>query len=400
MFVFGEPEILRPPARLGLGAATYTDAQVAQALRESMAQGFSLLDSISGAIRVFGVPVEQAYRAGDIVAAEINPGGFMIISKQAPPGYDYSAAQILSQRERDINNLYREILNRDAEAEGLQFWRDSDLSIPEIEAQIRQIAREIGVTARTEPVVDVFRETYTDAQVAQALRESIAQGFSLLDSISGAIRVFGVPVEQAYRAGDIVAAEIQAAQAARAAAASESAARLAADAAAKAAADAAAKAAADAAARAEAARKAAADAAAAAAKAAADAAAKAAADAAAKAASDAAARATEAARKAAADAAAKAAADAAAKTALTMKPTGTRAFTDAEIAQAMRESLKQGFSLKDSVTGAVTKFSVPQDQAIRVAQQVAAETQPTTAPVQAGIGPLLLAVAAAFILGA
>jgi hypothetical protein len=313
----------------------FTDAQVAQALRESIAQGFSLVESVSGAIRVFNVPVDQVYRAADIVAAEM----------QGKPAT--GAASL--------------------------------------------VATEVEQTAA---------QTYTDAQVAQALRESVAQGFGLTDSINGAIEVYGVPEAQANRAGDIVAAEIQAAEAARAAAASESAARLAADAAAKAAADAAAKAAADAAARAEAARKAAADAAAAAAKAAADAAAKAAADAAAKAASDAAARATEAARKAAADAAAKAAADAAAKTALTMKPTGTRAFTDAEIAQAMRESLKQGFSLKDSVTGAVTKFSVPQDQAIRVAQQVAAETQPTTAPVQAGIGPLLLAVAAAFILGA
>ena len=85
---------------------------------------------------------------------------------------------------------------------------------------------------------------------------------------------------------------------------------------------------------------------------------------------------------------------------MTVKPTGTRAFTDAEIAQAMRESLKQGFTLKDAVTGAVTKFAVPRDQAIRVAEQIAAETQPTTTPAQANIGPLLLAVAAAYVLGA
>jgi hypothetical protein len=76
-------------------------------------------------------------------------------------------------------------------------------------------------------------------------------------------------------------------------------------------------------------------------------------------------------------------------------------FTDAEIAQAMRESLRQGFSLKDAITGAVTKFAVPRDQAIRVAEQIAKEMQPTTTtPAQAGIGPLLLAVAAAYLLGA
>jgi len=374
MFVYGQPEVLSPPASPGLGAATYTDAQVAQALRESMAQGFSLLDSIAGAIRVFGVPVDQAYRAGDIVAAETQgkpaTGAASLVATEveqttAPTYSDAQVAQALRESVAQGFGL-ADSINGAIEVYGVpvdQANRAGDIVAAEMDAAARAAAAGVVVTA----AATTAAATYTDVQVAQALRESMAQGFSLLDSIAGAIRVFGVPVDQAYRAGDIVAAEAQRAAAAKAAA------------------DAAAKAAADAAA--EAARKAAADAAAEAAR-------KSAADAAAKAAADRAA-------KAAADAAAKAAADAAAKAALTVKPTGTRAFTDAEIAQAMRESLKQGFTLKDAVTGAVTKFAVPRDQAIRVAEQIAAETQPTTTtPAQAGIGPLLLAVAAAYVLGA
>ena len=447
MFVYGQPEVLSPPASPGLGAATYTDSQVAQALRESMAQGFSLLDSIAGVIRVFDVPVDQAYRAGDIVAAETQgkpatgAASLVVTEMQqttAPTYNDAQVAQALRESMAQGFSLLDSIAGviRVFNVPVDQAYRAGDIVANEMEAARRAAA----AAAAAKAAADAARPTYTDAQVAQALRESMAQGFSLLDSIAGVIRVFNVPVDQAYRAGDIVANEIEAAKRAAAAVAERQAAQAAA--AAKAAADAARPTYTDAqvaqalresiaqgfnlaqsmdaamrlygisreqivragnivANEIEAARQAAADAArrTAAAKAAADAAAaQAARDAAAKAAADAAA---EAARKAAADAAAKAAADAAAKAALTVKPTGTRAFTDAEIAQAMRESLKQGFTLKDAVTGAVTKFAVPRDQAIRVAEQIAAETQPTTTtPAQAGIGPLLLAVAAAYLLGA
>lgn len=277
MFIYGEPEVLSAPDTPSLGAApAYTDAQVAQALRESMAQGFSLVDSISGAIRVYGVPVDQVYRAADLVAAET----------QGKPATGAGSLVVADETE----------------------------------------------VVDTTPV-------YSDYQVAQALRESVQQGFTLADSVTGLVRIYDVPQEQATQAAEKVAKEIELQ-----------------------------------------ARKTAEDRAA---------------EAAAKAQAEAAAAARA---KADAEAAAKAAADAAAKAAT--KITAVKTYTDEQIAQAMRESLRQGFSLRDSVTGAVTRFSVPQDQAIRVAQSVAAETKPTSQPGATNITPLLLAVAAAYFLGA
>lgn len=74
-----------------------------------------------------------------------DPSKPAIVSSKAPLGYDYRAAPINTEREQQINALYRSILNRDAETEGLKYWRDSGLSLPEIEKQIKQIAGDIGV---------------------------------------------------------------------------------------------------------------------------------------------------------------------------------------------------------------------------------------------------------------
>jgi len=282
MFIYGQPDILTPPASPGLGAVTYTDAEVAQTLRESSAEGFSLVEAISDVIAQ-GVPIDQAYRAADIVAAETSP------VEKLRSIFDTS---IFTKTAEEKAAYYNNLLD----------------------------------------------SGFSDATIRAALNAPEDENWQALRSLAARLRNND------------------------------------ADAAAQAARDASAKAAAEAAAAQAAAQAAAA---AAAAKAARDAAAA----------------------QAARDAAAKAAADAAAKAALTVKP-ATRTFTDAEIAQAMRESLRQGFSLRDAVTGAVMKFAVPQDQATRVAQQIAAETQPTPAtPGQPGIGPLLLAVAAAIALG-
>lgn len=75
-----------------------------------------------------------------------------IISGTAPAGYSYADAAITNPQEQQINQLYRNILNRDVEQEGLNYWMSQaqkGLSMPEIEAQIRQISRDIGVAAPT-----------------------------------------------------------------------------------------------------------------------------------------------------------------------------------------------------------------------------------------------------------
>jgi hypothetical protein len=83
-----------------------------------------------------------------------NPDRPTIISSKAGADYDYSAAPISTEREKQINDIYRRVLNREAELEGLKHWRDSGLSVPEIEKQIRKIAGEIGVAVTKPPVVD------------------------------------------------------------------------------------------------------------------------------------------------------------------------------------------------------------------------------------------------------
>ena len=44
---------------------------------------------------------------------------------------------------------------------------------------------------------------YSDAQVAQAIAESVAQGFTVEQSVQGAIQNFGVPPDQAARAAGV-----------------------------------------------------------------------------------------------------------------------------------------------------------------------------------------------------
>jgi hypothetical protein len=105
-------------------------------------------------------PVSGLPRIAAQNVAAVEPTKPIIISSTAPAGYDYSAAPVVTDRERQINDLYRSILNRDAETAGLKYWAGSGLSISEIEAQIRKIAGDIGVPLtlpQNVPVADVSR---------------------------------------------------------------------------------------------------------------------------------------------------------------------------------------------------------------------------------------------------
>ena len=224
-----------PVVRMANGG--FTDERVAQALRESMGQGFSLEQSLGGAASKFGISQDQLTRAQallnpttanpfkasreDVLAAykanplaELNPneeainywrtqglGSFndvvksaraenpglatfidatrnpaattaattpfatagttlpnylglnavaagaptTFVSNTAPTGYDYAAAQLKSQRERDINEIYNRVLGRQAEQSGLDYWANSNLSLGQIEQQVKNIAGNIGV---------------------------------------------------------------------------------------------------------------------------------------------------------------------------------------------------------------------------------------------------------------
>jgi hypothetical protein len=67
------------------------------------------------------------------------------ISGTAGPGYDYAAAALQTDREKEINQIYRDVLGREAEREGLKYWADTELSAPEIRQQVQGIKSKIGV---------------------------------------------------------------------------------------------------------------------------------------------------------------------------------------------------------------------------------------------------------------
>jgi len=67
------------------------------------------------------------------------------ISGTAGPGYNYAAAALQTDREKDINQIYRDVLGREAEQEGLSYWAGTNLGIPEIKRQIQSIGSNIGV---------------------------------------------------------------------------------------------------------------------------------------------------------------------------------------------------------------------------------------------------------------
>jgi hypothetical protein len=67
------------------------------------------------------------------------------ISGTAGPGYNYAAANLQTDREKEINQIYRDVLGREAEQEGLNYWAGTNLGMPEIKRQIQSIGSNIGV---------------------------------------------------------------------------------------------------------------------------------------------------------------------------------------------------------------------------------------------------------------
>ena len=145
-------------------SSKYTDAQVTQAIRESMAQGFSLTDSIAGATRVYGVPAEQVLRAADPIALEVK--------KKTP-----SSAGLLS--ESPMQSAPTEMFVSPVATQGL------------LETTPDMV--EYGNFGNTQP-------TFSDAQVAQAILDSLGQGFTMDQARQGALANFGVAGDQFGRA--------------------------------------------------------------------------------------------------------------------------------------------------------------------------------------------------------
>ena len=211
-------------------STTFSDARVAQAIRDSLAQGFTLDQARQGALNNYGVGQSQFDRAMQLVdrssmqfrgsAPTYQFPGLLADREQMPTGaqrfisgtpgsllYDVPRVQNAEVVFQPGAFDYEAIRNQQAGVVD-QIEGGNMPSTTVTPSSVRTVTTPTApvTTPVVKPPVTTLT-TYTDARVAQALRESMAQGFSLPDSIAGAMRVYGVPSEQAYRAADVVALE-------------------------------------------------------------------------------------------------------------------------------------------------------------------------------------------------
>jgi len=209
--------------------SAFSDARVAQAIRDSLAQGFTIEQARQGALNNYGVGQSQFDRAMQLVdrssmqfrgsAPTYQFPGLLTDRKEMPTG----AQRFISSTPGSLLYDVPKVQNAefvfqpgafDYEAiKASQMGRvdpNEGLDMPATQPAAANPPAAAPVTA---PVTPPTRSTppvtsqYSDAQVAQAIRESMGQGFSLVDSMAGATRVYGIPIEQVTRAADVVAIE-------------------------------------------------------------------------------------------------------------------------------------------------------------------------------------------------
>jgi hypothetical protein len=119
------------------GGTTYSDAQVAQAVAKSVADGFSIEQAVQGAIRNYGISPEQANKAAvtqlyteqlgrapdasgaDYWTSQLNSGK-TVQQVQAEIAKSNEGANFDTQ---GITSIYRQALGRNPEQEGYQYWK-------------------------------------------------------------------------------------------------------------------------------------------------------------------------------------------------------------------------------------------------------------------------------------
>lgn len=206
---------------------TFSDERVAQAIRDSLAQGFTLDQARQGAMTNYGVGSSQFDRAMRLVN-ESN----LQFRGSAPtyqfPGLLTDRREMPTGAQRFISGTPGSLLYDVPRVENAEFvFRpgafdyeairasqigtvnpNEGLDMPTTQPQAAKGTTTVAATTpTTTPTTTPPKTTptkYTDARVAQALRESMAQGFSLQDSIAGAMRVYGVSSEQANRAAGLL----------------------------------------------------------------------------------------------------------------------------------------------------------------------------------------------------
>lgn len=219
--------------------SAFSDSRVAQAIRDSLAQGFTIDQARQGAMANYGVGQSQFDRAMQLIdrasmqyrgsaptyqfpgllsdRMDMEPGARRFISSSPasllydvprvqnaefvfqPGAFDYEA--IRNQQAGDVDqieggNMPSKKISPSSTTSATTSVVKPTVTTPSMSSTGSSSSASTG--ASTGAITG--NNVYTDNQVAQAIRESMAQGFSLADSMSGATRVYGVPVEQVSRA--------------------------------------------------------------------------------------------------------------------------------------------------------------------------------------------------------
>jgi len=151
------------------GGTTYSDAQVTQALAESMAQGFSLADSVQAGISNYGISQAQADKAAAIV------------------------------------NAYQEGLGRAPDPAGAAYWASSGLSASQIAAAIANSPE--AQSNRTASTPNTSGGVYADATFAPAQIASylVNNKVNTPAEISRVQNMFGVSSADMTKAQQLIA---------------------------------------------------------------------------------------------------------------------------------------------------------------------------------------------------
>lgn len=214
------------------GRTTFTDERVAQAIRDSIAQGFTLEQAREGASKNFGVGADQFNRAARLVgdrpdtyrgsAPTFQFPGLLGGREDMPTGAQRFLAQRPGSLLFDVPKVQGGEFTFTPGAFDYEAIRNQQAGAGQVDQmQIEQgqiqpgTAEYIRLTTPTEKQPEAVRVTapiekraeavtpqrgYSDQQVAQALRESMAQGFSLEQSLQGASQKYGITQDQLNRA--------------------------------------------------------------------------------------------------------------------------------------------------------------------------------------------------------
>lgn len=202
---------------------TFSDARVAQAIQDSLAQGFTLDQARQGALANYGVTDAQFNRALASVS-----GGTQGMRGSAPlyqfPGLLAGREDMETGAQRFISRAPGSLLFDVPKVEGGQFTftpgafdynaiRNQQAGAGQVDASLLEQAQIQPGTAEynrltTPPKTTTPAKTYSDAQVAQALQESMAQGFSLDQSLYGAGTKYGISADQLARAQGLLPQQV------------------------------------------------------------------------------------------------------------------------------------------------------------------------------------------------